>query len=289
MSSSEISYFIDGIKQGIRADGRACDAIRPMNLELGVVPTANGSCRVRSKACDILVAIKCDLSRPVAANLEEGAVNVVVELGCGAVSRLQDFAGKQASFEADALSETIGSHIASMCLSGLDRRLFCIQRGKACWNVSVDVLVERIDGPLMDPVSIGIRGAFMNLELPAVAVVEDDEVDGDEQKSILPRVDLLGTLWRLPDSKLSAICVSIGVYCQDTVIMADLDRTEESIAKLKGNSLITVAVNDAGECCGIHKFGSGSLDPLIMKNVIDSGISVGKEISCMLARLRPQH
>ena len=289
LSLSEVTYFTDGIKQGIRADGRSCDAVRPLNLELGVVPTANGSCRVRSPGCDIFVAIKCDISRPSHTKPAEGIVNVSVELGCLVLPRMQDVVGRQAIQEADSYSEVVANHVSTMCLSSLDKTQFCIQPGSACWSVSVDVLVERIDGPLLDPISVGVRGAFMDLELPAVAVSQKDERDGEEKQSLLPRVDLLGSMWRLRKDQLSAICVSVGIYCSDTVIMVDLDRVEEGIAKLKENSLLTVAVNEFGNCCGLHKFGAGSLDRLILKTIIDAGISVGKEISCMLSRLAHQN
>jgi exosome complex RNA-binding protein Rrp42 (RNase PH superfamily) len=287
ISSAEVSYITDGIKQGIRSDGRPCDGVRPLELELGVIPSANGSCRVLSKACDIVVAIKCDISRPSPEKPAEGIVNVEVELSSTVLPRIQDFLGRQAMLEADSYSEVIANHISSMCLSSLDKKQFCIESGKACWCVSIDVLVERIDGPLLDPISIGVRGALLDLELPAVAVSQRDERDGDEQRmSMMPQVDLLGSLWRPREGTLSAICITIGIFCLDTVIMVDLDRIEESIAKLKENSLLTIAVNDQGNCCGIHKFGSGSLEPLIVKDVINAGISVGSKISSMLTCLK---
>ena len=287
ISSSEILYFTGGIKQGIRADGRACDAIRPLKIDLGVIPTANGSCRIQSRGCDIYVAIKCDIGRPSTKNPNEGIVNVAVEFGCSVLPRLQDFTGRQATMEADAFADIVANHISSLCITGLNKQQFCIEPARVCWNVSIDVLVERIDGPLLDPISIGVRAALMDLELPVVAVSPESESarDGGEKEPIIPKVELTGGLWRISPQQSSAICVSIGVYCDSSVIMVDLDRIEENIAKLRDNALVSVAVNEAGECCGIHKFGAGSVDPLVFRDVVSAGLNVGKQVASLLTRL----
>lgn len=288
ISLSEISYFTDGIKQGVRGDGRTSDAMRPLKLELGVVPTANGSCRVQSKACDIYVAIKCAIGRPSPVAPEEGVFSVAVEFGCSVLPRLQDFSGRQATIEAETLSEIVANHISSMCLSSLNKKQFCIEPRKVCWLVSIDVLVERVDGPLIDPISIGVRGALMDLELPHVTLTPDSEKDGDSKEPLVPLVDLSESMWRMLPHDASAVCVSIGVYSDNSIIIVDLDRIEENLAKLKQNCLLTVSVNDAGECCGIHKFGSGSIDALVTRDVVSAGLILGQRISKTLTTLSRQ-
>ena len=281
MSQSEVCYFVDGIKQGVRADGRSCDAMRPLNVELSVIPTANGSCRVTSRACDIYVAVKSEIGRPLQDRPNEGIINVSVEFGCSVLPRLQDFTGRQAAIEADALSDVLAGHISAMCISTLDKKQFCIQSGKACWVLSIDVLVERIDGPLLDPISIGIRGALMDLELPIVAPIEDTEGDRDA----IPRIQLTESLWRLDLLQSSSICVSVGIYADGSISMVDLDRVEESIAKLKENGMITVSVNHDGDCCGLHKFGVGSIEPSLIVDIVQGASALGKDIVSMLVKL----
>ena len=286
ISSSEVLYFTDGISQGIRADGRSCDAIRPMSVDLGVVASANGSCRVRSRGTDLYIAIKCDIGRPTSSKPREGIVNVSVEFGCSVLPRLQDFTGRQATLEADAFAEIVSSHVVALCLSGLNREQFCIEPGRACWIVSVDVLVEAIDGPILDPISLGVRAAFMDLELPIVAVTPDGETrDGNDKMPVVPRVELTGDVWNPSSSGLPAICVSVGVFCENSVMLVDLDRIEENLAKSKGNNLITISVNESGDCCGIHKFGSGALDPMAFRDVVSSGSVVGKGIATLINSL----
>jgi len=285
ISESEILYLNDGINQGIRADGRTCDAIRPMDVDLGIVPTANGSCRIRSRTTDIYVAIKCDIGKPSVEKPDEGIINVALEFGCSVLPRLQDFTGRQAVLEADAFAEVVADHVESLCLKSLDRKQFCIESGRCCWVASIDILVERIDGCLIDPISIGIRAALMDLELPLVALPPpEDTMDGGET-SMMPKVDLLGGLWKLSSSQMSAVCVSIGVFNNNSVILVDMDRMEEYLAKSRENSLITVSVNDQGDVCGIHKWGIGAIDPFVIRDVVSSGIKVGRDISQLMTKL----
>jgi exosome complex RNA-binding protein Rrp42 (RNase PH superfamily) len=286
ISAAEALYFSDGIQQGIRADGRAYDSIRPLHIERGVVNTAYSSCRVRSKGCDIYVAIKSDIGRPNQTKPDEGIVNVSIEFGCAVLPRNQDFTGRQANIEADAFGELISSHISVLCLSTLDKKQFCIQPSRACWIVSIDVLVERIDGPLLDPISLGIRAALLDLELPvAVLPAESDIRDGDEKESPIPIVELTGELWKTSPQSSSGICVSVGIFCNNTVMMVDLDRVEENLAKSRGNILVSVSVNEKGDCSGIHKFGTGALDPHILREVLLSASNVGKRFVTLLTKL----
>lgn len=285
ISQSEISYFVDGILQGVRADGRTCDAMRPISLELGLVPTANGSCRVHSSSCDIIVAIKAEIGRPHPDAPNDGTASVAVEFGCSALPRQSDFTGRQAATEADSAADVLSKHLSDMCLSSLDMRQFCIEPTKACWSLAVDVLVERIDGPLIDPISIGIRGALMDLELPIVTPVNDAENDREESSATIPRVELSDALWKLDPSNMSAICLSVGIYGDGAVFLIDLDRIEENIAKLKNNCLLTIAIDDKGVCCGLHKFGNGSVDPAVVGEVMEASAIVGKKIAYLLANL----
>lgn len=251
ISEKEVLYFMDGFRQGIRSDGRSCDQMRPMKLTVGVVPTANGSCRVQSKACDIFVAIKCEVATPSSASPNEGLINVSVEFGCSVLPRLTDFTGRQAALESDSLSATLASHLQSMCLSGLDKRELCISPGRLCWLLSVDVLIERIDCPFLDPISIGIRGALQDLRIPLLSVPEDSE----ERKFEIIKNNYLNL------SKLSNLIYSVGII-DNEIILIDLNKIEEN---LSNNLAVSFS---GGDVAGIHKFKTGSIDPFLISAII---------------------
>lgn len=287
ISASEIAFLSDGIQQGIRADGRSCDGLRPLEINLGWLPSANGSCHVKSLSCDIYVAIKCELGRPTAEHPSDGIVKVDVEFGGSVLPRFQDFTGRQAMIEADTLADLTASQITNMCLSSLDKKQLCIESGRICWIASVDVLVERIDGPMLDPISVGLRGALMDLKLPGVVPVADEEAAHSTKsiESTIPMVQLTTDLHRMILKESSALCITLGIFAGNSVIMADLDRSEENIARLKENCLLTVAISGSKECCGLHKFGLGSLDPSITHHVIQAGIQLGAQVSAVLDKL----
>lgn len=285
LSAAEVVYSIDGIRQGIRSDGRACDVIRPFSIQMGVVSTANGSCRILSSACDIYVAIKCEIVRPRIDKPDEGIVTLAVDFSSSAVVRQQELSMRQASLETESMAEVFANQLSSLCLSSLDKQQFCIKGGDACWKLSVDVLVERLDIPLIDPSSVGIRAAFMDLQLPVVAVpAEDHQVDGDEPESAIPRVDLMGGLWRPRLSECSALCVSVGVFSDNSVMVVDLDSIEEYLARQMSNCLIVIAVDGEGKCSGLHKYGIGAIDPCILRDVVSAGMKVGRQISSTLQK-----
>lgn len=276
ISPSETRYITDGIRQGIRVDGRSPDAIRKFELQLGVIPSANGSARIQSKGCDIYVGVKCEIGKPELEKPDQGMAKVMIEFGCSALVSTQALMSRQANLEAEAYGEYISRHIQKMCLSSLDMTQFSIEKGTTCWIVAVDVLVERFDGPLIDPISIAVRAALMDLELPSVAVPAPQKGEQDAKSSI-PCVDLLGTFWHpIPNSSL---CISVGVYCNNSMILVDLDKHEEYLAKNKDCCLVSVSVDSLGRCSGMHKHGTGSIDPNILPSVVAAAISVGERMA----------
>ena len=58
ISKAERQYIAQGLAFGVRADGRACHDYRPIQLELAVVPQANGSARCLIGDSEVLVAVK---------------------------------------------------------------------------------------------------------------------------------------------------------------------------------------------------------------------------------------
>ena len=58
ISAAERAHIVEGIKQGVRTDGRDTTGYRPLRLELGVLPQASGSARCQLGATDVLVGIK---------------------------------------------------------------------------------------------------------------------------------------------------------------------------------------------------------------------------------------
>ena len=84
LSKAERAFVRDGIEQNVRVDGRARDDYRSMTLELGVVPQASGSARLRLGATDVMVAVKADIGTPPRENPDHGRLQCSVELSASA-------------------------------------------------------------------------------------------------------------------------------------------------------------------------------------------------------------
>ena len=109
LSKGERLHIGEGIRQGIRTDGRSCSEYRPLKLELGVLPQASGSARCQLGATDVLVGVKvslqlctpcgtsceqaetlhwqAELGTPLPGTPDQGGIQFAVECSpCGSVS-----------------------------------------------------------------------------------------------------------------------------------------------------------------------------------------------------------
>ena len=81
ISEPECKYVCEGVRQGIRGDGRGRLDYRPLTVEVGVLPLAAGSSRVTlvTGETEVLVAVKTELCAPDASSPACGAVECDVE------------------------------------------------------------------------------------------------------------------------------------------------------------------------------------------------------------------
>ncbi len=56
-------------------------------------------------------------------------------------------------------------------IAPIDKKKFCLVEGKICWIVNIDVFCLTLLKPVyLDKISLGIRSALINLEIPEVIV-----------------------------------------------------------------------------------------------------------------------
>ena len=81
VSVAEVRYTLEGCAHGLREDGRALLDYRHCSLEVGVLPQAGGSSRLRTIGTDLLVGVVATLSTPDELFPDMGRIAVTV--GCG--------------------------------------------------------------------------------------------------------------------------------------------------------------------------------------------------------------
>ncbi|KAH7533493.1 hypothetical protein FEM48_Zijuj04G0136700 [Ziziphus jujuba var. spinosa] len=79
LSLGEKHFIQGGIAQDLRSDGRKRLTYRPIYVETGVIPQANGSARVRLGATDVIASVKAELGKPHPLQPDKGKVAIYVD------------------------------------------------------------------------------------------------------------------------------------------------------------------------------------------------------------------
>ncbi|GLC50923.1 hypothetical protein PLESTB_000447000 [Pleodorina starrii] len=211
-SAGEAAFCQISIENDVRLDGRSCQDMRPVELELGVIAQAAGSARLHMGATDVIVGVKVEVGSPSSSAPNQGRLQVTVEFSpCASPiykGRFGETYGEQiaAAIEASLApggrggGRGAGSPSPS---SGLDLSKLCILTGKTAWLLYIDALVLNDDGNVMGAVSAATLAALRDTRIPKVEVVTD--AAGEEEIEL---DDSPGAAWRLDVSGLPLVLTS---------------------------------------------------------------------------------
>jgi len=279
ISSAERSYIEQGIEQNVRYDGRSRLDYRPFTVQLDVVPTANGSARIKLDSTDITVAVKVEIQEPGFSTPDQGSI--VCSVDCSASVSLD--------YESQG-SQNINTQLCSdleriLCDSHtIDLHQLCIIPGKQVWVLHVDALVLDSGGNVLDALFLAAKAALKDTKIPAVEVVEGDKA-GDLQIEISD--DPFESKSLTLDNDKIPICVSlikIGSF-----VIVDPSIEEENCMAAR----VSVALNRGGQICGIHKAGTGGIASTAMKEMIKWARGIGASLlnqldqQCQLGSRKP--
>ncbi|KAL3796915.1 hypothetical protein ACHAW5_008359 [Stephanodiscus triporus] len=153
-----------------RRGERHDDAQRPRRRPLVL---SNGSSRVHlpGSSTDVLCSVKADLIRPSSSRRDAGVCELCVDLSLAESEEAEDR-------RADGGAQRATRRRMSRIIRGgpsRSRRL----AGRCVWRLSIDVVVIRADGCVLDACSVAIRAALIDARLPRVVPL----VDGDAAAS----------------------------------------------------------------------------------------------------------
>lgn len=140
LSAGEKQFMHGGIAQDLRSDGRQRLQFRPISIQTGVIPQANGSARVTLGATDVIASIKGRGGEELSSELSIGLQRCLLggKSGAGA---------------------------------GMDLSSLVLVEGKICWDLYIDGLVISSDGNLLDALAAAIKVALSNTGIPKVSVI----------------------------------------------------------------------------------------------------------------------
>ncbi|KAB7501717.1 Exosome complex exonuclease RRP42 [Armadillidium nasatum] len=134
LSESEKRYIINGVKMGIRVDGRGRLDYRQIEIETGLVSTANGSARVRLARTDVLVTVKMEIERPSPLQPTYGKLEFFVNCSANAAPEFEGRGGDDLSTCVSAMLDKLYSSPKSF-----DKSKLCIVPGKHVKAFYIDV------------------------------------------------------------------------------------------------------------------------------------------------------
>ncbi|KAK7475009.1 hypothetical protein BaRGS_00033756 [Batillaria attramentaria] len=262
LSEAEKTYIIHGVQDNFREDGRGCEDYRQMDLETGLMSNTSGSARLRLANTEILVGVKAELEEPKPDTPDQGRLEFFVDCSANATPQFEGRGGEELATEITNLlyraysSDTV-----------LDVKSLCLQKGKLCWVLYVDVLLLECGGNLFDAVSIAVKSALFNTKIPSVNVTEEEggqtELDVSDDPYNVKRLDVAASPCVITLSK-------IGHYHA-----VDATQKEEACCLAR----LIMAVTATGSVAAMVKEGSGSLDPDSISDMMESGRKIGQALN----------
>ncbi|KAF9919042.1 Exosome complex component RRP42 [Lobosporangium transversale] len=282
ISPAERDYILKGIECNIRADGRQRSDFREITLETSVVSQTSGSARVRiAGGSDVLISVKAEIG-PVQVDPETGdgadKGQIICSIEC-APSASQQFEGRGADDLNNELTQMMSrflcsnntaiSSLSPTCSGsgGIDLSKLCIIPGQQCWILFVDALVLDYGGNLMDAIFMGVRAAIYDTKIPKTEV--QDLGDGQFEFEVLDDEEDIDFVHGREDMP---ICITLNKIGTRHIVDATL--LEELCTEAK----LVVAVNRAGEICGLQKNHDGSIEPSLLLEMIQVGKTMGQAL-----------
>ncbi|MFH2021511.1 MAG: exosome complex protein Rrp42 [archaeon] len=252
MNQEKQNHIIHYLKNEIRFDGRKKDEYRKIEVETGVVKTAEGSARVKIGDTEVMVGIKFEVGKPYPDIPEEGTLMVNTELipMCN-----PEFESGPPSIWSIELSRVVDRGIRES--KAIDTRKLCIKAGELVWTVVIDVVPLNDEGNLLDASALATILALKDAKFPKLV---DDKIDFKAiTKDKLPMLA----------EPISVTVLKIGEH-----FIVDPITNEEKVLDAR----LTVATLDDGTICALQKGGEHALSVSDIEKMIDLATKKAKEL-----------
>src|SRR3989338_3656326 len=155
-------HIIKLLNTGIRLDGRKLTEYRkPIEVEQGVVKTAEGSARVKIGETDVMVGVKLEVGTPYPDTPDEGTIIVGAEL---LPLSNPEFELGPPGIQAVELARVVDRGIRES--KAIDFKKLCIEEGNKVWLVVIDICTINDDGNLLDASSLAALAALKTVKFP---------------------------------------------------------------------------------------------------------------------------
>ncbi len=239
--------------QNKRLDNRALLQYRePINIELNISWTAEGSARVRLGDTVVIAGVKLAIEKPYNDTAEEGGIMVNAEL---LPLSSPEYEPGPPGIKAVELARVIDRGIREA--KAIDLKKLCITPGEKAWFVTVDIITINDAGNLFDACGLAALAALRSARFPQV----DPETKAIDYKHKTDK--------RLPIIKEP---LPITVYKVNGQFLVDPTAEEEKAYQAR----LTVASDDNGIISALQKGGNEPLSIEDIKTILDIAIDKAK-------------
>ena len=247
------SHIISLLNAGTRLDGRKLtDYRKPIEVEYGVIKTAEGSARVKLGETEVIVGVKLEVGEPYPDTPNEGTIIVGAEL---LPLSNPEFELGPPGIQAIELARVVDRGIRES--KALDFKKLCITKGEKIWMVIIDICPINDAGNLFDASSIAALAALKNTVYPKFDGEKVDYKEKTGKKIELERLPIAVTVIKIGD-----------------MLIIDPDIEEEKVIDAR----LTVSSMEDGTLCALQKGGDSPLTAEEISKMLDIGIEKGKEL-----------
>lgn len=247
------SHIISLLNADTRLDGRKLTEYRkPVEVEYGVVKTAEGSARVKIGETEVIVGVKMEVGEPYPDLPEEGTIIVGAEL---LPLSNPEFELGPPGTQAIELARVVDRGIRES--KAIDFKKLCIEKGSKVWIVIIDICPLNDAGNLFDASSLAALAALKDTKFPAFDGEKVDYKQKTDKKLPLEKTPIAVTVIKIGDK-----------------FIVDPD-TEEEMAI---DARLTISSVEDGTLCALQKGGDFPLTIENIDKMLDIGIEKGKEL-----------
>ncbi len=246
-------YVREMLKNGKRDGARGISEYRPISIDVGYLPQAEGSANARIGNTNVLAGVKIAVDEPMPDKPNEGNLIVSAELLPLASAEYETGPPSPESIEFARVVDR-GIRAAGV----VDTGALFIEEGKV-WAVFVDLYVLNYDGNLFDTGTLAASAALANTRMPRY---EDGKVVRD------------GSMPKLKTGNTVTSCTYAKI---DNRILLDPSRAEELVAETR----MTIA-NDGTYVRAMQKGMSGAFKYKEIESMIELTFDKSKELRRLL-------
>lgn len=246
--------IVDLLAQGKRIDGRAFDQPRPLSIETGVIPKANGSARVRLGDTEIVTGIKIQPDKPFPDLGDKGIFICTAEILPLAHPDAEPGPPGEDVIE---LARVVDRGIRESGM--IDMSQLVLEKDKSVIGIFADNSVVDHNGNLFDACSYATTAAILSCKIPKWEIKNEVPVlvEGHESNPPITTIPVSVTMGRIGEH-----------------ILVDPNAEEWECIDAR----ITITTNSDGNICALQKGGKDGFTVDQLLKCADIAISAATKI-----------